>query len=144
MASTTTRAKTPAAKVTRARKTAEPKAPAADGQKLYRALLARAKQAKAGDVVEHKDGLYARLQVAGRTAAYIVRGKTVATVYPNTLAASMPKEVSFRRVALGAHHYGRGEVVVAVAGEGDFDNAVAALKAAAVAPAVPKKPKVEA
>lgn len=130
-----------ATKTTRKPPKADAKKEAADGPALYKAVIAAAKAAKVGAIVEHGGGLYSRLQVDGKTVAYIVRGKTVASVYPNTLAASMPKEVTFRAVELGAHHYGRGEVVVAVASDADVPNAVAALKASVTAPPVPKVEK---
>lgn len=126
---------------TRAPRKAAAKKPVEDGRALYKAVLAGAKAAKVGPMVAHKDELYSRLQVGGKTVAYVVRGKTVAFVYPNTLASSMPAGVKYRKVELGSHHYGRGEVVVQVASEGDVENAVAALKAAVVAPAIPKPEK---
>lgn len=125
-------------------KAADAKKETADGPALYKAVIAAAKTAKVGTILEHKGGLYSRLQVDGKTVAYIVRGKTVASVYPNTLAASMPKEVTFRTVELGAHHYGRGEVVVAISSDADVANAVAALKASVTAPPVPKVEKTSA
>lgn len=111
-----------------------------DGAALYDALLKQAKQAKVGTISETK-GMYFRVQAGGRTAAYVVKGKTVATVYPCALAESMPDTVTFRKVELGAHHYGRGEVIISVGGEDDFANALAALAAAVKAPAPPKKAK---
>lgn len=120
-----------------------PKAQAA-GPDLYKALLGKVKQARIGEVVEHPKGIYSRLMEGKRTLAYVVRGKKQATVFPNTLAASMPKEVKFDKVELGSHHYGRGEVVVPVGSEADFGNAMAALKASAKAPALPKKTPVAA
>lgn len=133
-----------AASKSRPAKAAKPDAaPKPDGAKLYKALLASARRARlGGELVEHKNGLYTRLQVGGKTVAYVVRGKTAATVYPGTLASAMPSDVKFRKVELGAHHYGRGEVVVSVASEGEIENAVAALKASVAAPpAIEKKAK---
>lgn len=120
----------------------------ADGQKLFDAVLAAGRAAKLGAgiaIVEHKDGIYARLQLDGATRAYVVRSKTMAHVYPNSLAAEVKKAsagLTFKKVALGSHHYGKGEVVVAVVGEGDVANAVEALRASIKAEPV-TKPKAK-
>lgn len=110
-----------------------------EGGELYLALLEATKKSKVGgELVPHAHGLYTRLRVDGRTAAYIVRGKTVATVYPNALASDVPDGLTFRTVELGSHHYGRGEIVVPVASPDDFPNAIGMLKASLKMPAVPK------
>lgn len=136
-ATKTPRAKGPA-KATQAAK------PKGDGADLYKTLLARAKQARIGEIVEHKGGLYARVTDDARTLVYIVKGKTVATVYPNALARDVPDGVTFRQVELGSHHYGRGEIVVTVSRPEDVDNAVAMVKASAKMPAIPKTAKAPA
>lgn len=126
---------------------AEAKEPSAkeDGAKLYAELVARAKTIAEVEVLEHRAGQYARLRKTGetRTCAYIVRGKTVATVYPNALAEHAPKGLAFRQVVLGAHHYGRGEIIVDVKGPDDVANAVDALKASLVMPEPPRAARAE-
>lgn len=115
------------------------------GGELYEALLAAAGKARlAGELVAHKNGLYTRLKNDERTLAYIVRGKTVATVYPNAMAEAAPPDMTFRTVALGSHHYGRGEIVVDVKSEDDIPNAITALKASTKMPAPPKRAAVAA
>lgn len=125
-------AKKPAAK--KAAPARKPSAEKGNGRALMAAVIAAAKAQDIGPFVEQKSGGYARLQVEGKTVAYVVGGKNVATVYPGTLAASMPKAIRFKKVALGKHHYGSGEVVVPVEGQKDVPNAVAALKASLTAP----------
>lgn len=140
---------TASAKKTPARKAAARNtkaAPKSDGRALMEMVIKAANAAGlraardgghasvGGVFVRQPSGSYVRLQVEGKTVAYVVGGKTVATVYPNTLAESMPKAVRFKKVALGKHHYGSGEVVVPVEGEKDVPNAVSALKASMTAP----------
>jgi hypothetical protein len=113
--------------------------PASEGGELYEALVAAAKKSRLkGELIPHRAGLYSRLQVDGRTVAYVVRGRTVATIYPNALAESAPADLTFKTVKLGSHHYGRGEIVVSVASEEDIPNAIAMLKASVSMPAVPR------
>lgn len=127
------------------------KAPAAEateaptGEDIFQGLLARIKGEKIGTEVKlHPKGTYARVFVNDKKhAGYIVRGKTKVNVYPQALAADMPKDLGFKKVKLGSHHYGRGEVIVPVDGEGDFDAAVTALQAAAKRVAA-ETPKAEA
>lgn len=110
---------------------------APDGPALFTKLLTAA--ARIGEVLPHKKGAYARVKADGRTVAYIVAGKRIVNVYPQALAESMPSGIDFRKVELGAHHYGSGEVVVPVMdGEAALDNAVAALKAAKALPPIPR------
>lgn len=115
--------------------------PKGDGASLFKALLARVREAKIGEVVEHKDGQYARVLIEDgkRNAGYVVPGKTKLNVYPQALAKQMPEGVGFKKVKLGAHHYGRGEVIVPVDREDDFDTALKALQAAAKLPAPQRK-----
>lgn len=103
------------------------------GEDIFQGLLARVKGEKIGTEVKiHPKGTYARVFVNDKKhAGYIVRGKTKVNVYPQALAADMPKNLGFKKVKLGSHHYGRGEVIVPVDGDGDFDAAVTALQAAA-------------
>lgn len=116
---------------------------APDGPAVFKKLLTAA--ARVGEVLPHKKGAYARVKADGRTVAYIVAGKRIVNVYPQALAASMPSGIDFRKVELGAHHYGSGEVVVPVMdGEAALDNAVAALKAAKALPPIPRNAKAAA
>lgn len=125
-----------------AKKTEEAKP---SGPTLYEAVLAAARKAiRRGEFVAHKNGLYTRLQLDGRTVAYIVRGKKSATVYPNTLAANAPEGLKYKTVELGSHHYGRGEIMVAVSSPDDVANAVAMLKASLSMPAVPRSERAAA
>lgn len=114
-----------------------------DAGALMKALLGKLRSAKAGKVVAHEKGLYARLMDGKRTVGYVVPRKKGLRVYPNALADAMPDGLSFTKVELGAHHYGRGEVILDVAGEDDFADAVKALEAAAANP-IPRKEKAPA
>lgn len=124
-----------AAEQTAAEANAEPaveEVAATNGDALYHDLIAKAEAV--GEVVAHEKGYYARVRADGRTVAYIVPSKKGLRVYPQALAKAMPKDVGFRKVALGAHHFGRGEVIVPVEGEADLEGAVAAIAAAKDAP----------
>lgn len=111
------------------------------GADLFKSLLDRVKAEKIGaKIVVHPDNVYARVLIdEKRNAGYIVAGKTKLNVYPQALAKDMPKGVGFRKVELGSHHYGRGEVIVPVEGESDFGAAITVLKAAAKLPAPERK-----
>jgi len=121
------------------------------GHELFVALLKRV--SSIGTPIVHKDGQYARVMIddAKRNVGYIVPGKTKLNVYPQAEAKDMPKDLpgGFKQVKLGTHHYGRGEVIVPVESEDDFDGAVAALTAASKLPprqrkaAAKAKPKAE-
>lgn len=110
----------------------------ADGHALFQDLVGRIRGDRVGTVKKHPDGQYARVVHEGRTIGYLVPRRSEARVYAQALAAAMPAGLSFEKVKLGSHHFGRGEVVVAVAEPGDFPDAVKALRAAAKHP-VPRK-----
>lgn len=115
------------------------------GADLFKSLLDRVKAEKVGaKIIVHPDSVYARVLIdEKRNAGYIVAGRTKLNVYPQALAKDMPKDVGFRKVELGSHHYGRGEVIVPVESESDFGTAINALKAAAKLPAPERKKKAE-
>lgn len=113
-------------------------APQADGHALFGDLIGRIRADKVGTVRKHPGGQYARVVADGRTVGYVVPRRAEVRVYANVLAKEMPAGVSFEKVKLGAHHFGRGEVVVAVAEPGDFQDAEKALRTAAKHP-VPRK-----
>lgn len=110
----------------------------ADGHALFGDLVGEIRAAKVGTVKKHPDGNYARVLDGKRTIGYVVPRKEEVRVYVNTLAKEVPAGVSFEKVRLGQHHFGRGEVVVAVAEPGDFKDAAKALRTAAAHP-VPRK-----